>query len=515
MLRLNGLRVLLRTLAAIGALLTTASASAACADLLALSLPSTTISSATDVPAGAFTAPDGTVLDALPAFCRVVGVSRPASDSEIGFEVWIPSAGWNQNYLQVGTVVFAGNIQYRSLGFALRRGYATATTDGGHRASIGDASFARGHPQKILDWGYQALATTISNGKALVSAYTHRAPHYSYFFGASNGGRDALIAAQRFPGAFDGIIADAPSSAWVHNAFSWLWSQDAQFGSPAATISAAKLPAIQAAALAQCDAKDHTADGVVNDPRRCRFDPRVLLCSGAESDACLTAPQLQTLAAILAGPVNPRTGERIYYGFEPFAVATPGTWNQWITGNAAVPGGGHAVLANQFFANMVFDTGSAGFDHTQVNFDTDVARAERKPVAGQPLASVIDATSADLSGFRARNGKMIPEYRLGRSGGSAARRDHLLRIGRGQAMAGQPADQQGRGCACADPAVLPPVHGARHGPLHRRTRHVGLRRAVWAARIGHRSPARRVGGDGGVGRARHRPGTHRRGKIRQ
>ncbi|WAH66491.1 tannase/feruloyl esterase family alpha/beta hydrolase [Xanthomonas hortorum] len=407
MLRLNGLRVLLRTLAAIGALLTTASASAACADLLALSLPSTTISSATDVPAGAFTAPDGTVLDALPAFCRVVGVSRPASDSEIGFEVWIPSAGWNQNYLQVGTVVFAGNIQYRSLGFALRRGYATATTDGGHRASIGDASFARGHPQKIVDWGYQALATTISNGKALVSAYTHRAPHYSYFFGASNGGRDALIAAQRFPGAFDGIIADAPSSAWVHNAFSWLWSQDAQFGSPAATISAAKLPAIQAAALAQCDAKDHTADGVVNDPRRCRFDPRVLLCSGAESDACLTAPQLQTLAAILAGPVNPRTGERIYYGFEPFAVATPGTWNQWVTGNAAVPGGGHAVLANQFFANMVFDTGNAGFDHTQVNFDTDVARAERKPVAGQPLASVIDATSADLSGFRARNGKMI------------------------------------------------------------------------------------------------------------
>jgi feruloyl esterase len=154
MFRLNGLRMLLRTLAAAGALLTTASASAACADMLALSLPSTTISSATDVPAGSFTAPDGTVLDGLPAFCRVVGLSRPVSASEIGFEVWIPSAGWNQNYLQVGTVVFAGNIQYRALAFALRRGYATATTDGGHRASVGDASFALGHPQKIVDWGY-------------------------------------------------------------------------------------------------------------------------------------------------------------------------------------------------------------------------------------------------------------------------------------------------------------------------------------------------------------------------
>ena len=164
MLRLNGLRMLLRTLPATGALLTTASASAACADMLALPLPSTTISSATDVPAGAFTAPAGTVLDGLPAFCRVVGVSRPASDSEIGFEVWIPYSGWNQNYLQVSTLVFAGNIQYRSLGFALRRGYATATTDGGHRASIGDASFALGHPQKIVDWGYRALGTTISNG---------------------------------------------------------------------------------------------------------------------------------------------------------------------------------------------------------------------------------------------------------------------------------------------------------------------------------------------------------------
>ncbi|PPU94886.1 tannase/feruloyl esterase family alpha/beta hydrolase [Xanthomonas albilineans] len=406
MVRLSWSGLLLRVAAGVVSLSVAASASAACSDLLKLTLPSTTITTAEDVPAGDFTAPDGSVIDKLPAFCRVVGVSRPVDDSQIGFEVWIPSSGWNQKYLQVGTIVFAGTIEYKSLGFALRRGYATATTDGGHTGSVGDATFALGHPQKIIDWGYQALAVTISNGKSVVSAYTHSTPRYSYFFGASNGGRDALIAAQRFPQAFDGVIADAPSNAWIHNAFSWLWSEDAEFASSAATISTAKLPAIQAAALAQCDAKDHTADGVVNDPRRCHFDPSVLLCSGAETDSCLTARQIQTLSAILAGPVDPQTGQRIYSGFEPFAVATPGLWDTYVTGNAAVPGGGHSILANQFFANMVFGTGTA-FDHTQVNFGTDVARAERTPINGQSLASVIDATSPDLSGFRARNGKLI------------------------------------------------------------------------------------------------------------
>nr|WP_242613375.1 tannase/feruloyl esterase family alpha/beta hydrolase [Xanthomonas oryzae] len=111
----------------------------------------------------------------------MVGVARPNSDSEIGFEVWIPASGWNAKYLQVGTLVFAGTIQYNSLGFALRRGYATATTDGGHRGSAGDASFAINHPQKIIDWGYRALAKTALYGKQIVSAYTHTAPRYSYF----------------------------------------------------------------------------------------------------------------------------------------------------------------------------------------------------------------------------------------------------------------------------------------------------------------------------------------------
>lgn len=407
MARLDWPRVLGPVVVATGLYFAATSAFASCADLLKLSVPSTTISTADDVAAGNFTAPDGTVLKGLPAFCRVVGVARPNSDSEIGFEVWIPSSGWNAKYLQVGTVVFAGTIQYNSLGFALRRGYATATTDGGHRATVGDASFALNHPQKIIDWGYRALIKTAVDSKQIVSAYTQSAPRYSYFFGSSNGGRDALMAVQRYPNAFDGVIADAPSADWTHNAFSWLWSEDAEFGNPAATITMAKLPAIQAAALAQCDAKDLTADGVVNDPRLCHFDPSVLLCAAAETDSCLTADQIMALDSILGGPVNPRTGQRIYYGFEPFAVALPTFWDRWVTGNATIPGGGHALLANQFFANMVFNTASASFDHTKVNFDSDVALTNRTSIAGQRLAHVINATSPDLSRFRARNGKLL------------------------------------------------------------------------------------------------------------
>ncbi|WP_108830572.1 tannase/feruloyl esterase family alpha/beta hydrolase, partial [Xanthomonas fragariae] len=232
-------------------------------------------------------------------------------------------------------------------------------------------------------------------------------PLRSYFFGASNGGRYALMAAQRYPEAFDSVIADAPASDWVHNAFSWLWTAHFQFSNPAATISAAKLPAIQAAALAQCSATNFNADGVINDPRLCHFDPTVLLCSAAETDSCLTQKQIFTLAEIVNGPVNLQTGGRIHYGFEPFAAATPTFWDQWVTGNAAVPRGAHSLLTKQFFANMVFNTDSASFDITKINFNSDVARTENTPVAGRPPADVIDASGPDMQRFQARHGKVI------------------------------------------------------------------------------------------------------------
>jgi feruloyl esterase len=383
-----------------------------CQSLSALWLPHATVTSAQPVPAGTFTPPGGAPLNGLPAFCRVTGTSSPSSDSEIRFEVWIPDgSGWNRKYLQVGTIGYGGSFQYGAMAGGLRRGYAIGATDTGHIAQIGtDASWALNHPAKIIDWGYRAQKETTRKAKAIIRAHTGRAPRFSYFSGGSNGGREALMAAQRYPDDFDGVLVDGPAIFWTHLATAWVWTEQALNSDPASALATSKLPAIQAAVLAACDTVgDGIADGIVSDPRECRFDPEVLLCPRDESDACLTAPQIEALRKIMAGPRNARTGKRIFPGFEIGAAAYP-QWAVYISGPAFLPFfplSGHAYFGNEFFANMVFDVGDAAFDFRTVNFDSHVELAEDKLINGETLSSVIDATDPDLRKFRRRGGKIL------------------------------------------------------------------------------------------------------------
>ena len=185
---------------------------ATCEELSIVTLPNTEITAAQAVPAGTFTPPYGDPLDKLPAFCRVAGVSKPTSDSYIRFEVWLPASGWNGKFLGVGNGGFAGSIDYNGLGRVLRRGYATAATDTGHEAEAEDASWAFKHPEKIADFGYRALHITVGNAKTLMQALYGRPPQHSYFDACSDGGREALMEAQRFPEDFDGILAGAPAN---------------------------------------------------------------------------------------------------------------------------------------------------------------------------------------------------------------------------------------------------------------------------------------------------------------
>jgi feruloyl esterase len=389
-----------------------ADAAKPCRELAALWLPHATISSAQSLPAGTFTPPGSTPLTGLPAFCRVEGVSSPTRDSAISFEVWIPvKQDWNSKYLQLGTIGYAGSFQYGAMAAGLRRGYAVASTDTGHRAPVGiDASWALLHPEKIIDWGYRAQKETTDKAKALIRAHTGRAPRLSYFVGGSNGGREALMTAQRYPDDFDGILADGPAILWSRLSATWVWTEQALKSDPASFIAANKLPAIQAAVVPACDmVGDGIADGIVADPRRCHFDPKVLQCAGAESDGCLTAPQVDALKKIISGPRNPRTGQRIFPGFEVGAVAFP-EWTVYITGPAFLPFfplSGDAYFGNGFFANMVFDVGDAAFDFRSVNFDSHIALAESKLVNDEPLSVVIDAADPNLRRFQERGGKII------------------------------------------------------------------------------------------------------------
>jgi feruloyl esterase len=397
------------TLLALAALAPTPVAAASCESLLSLSLPHTTISLAQSVPPGTFTPPVGAPLTGLPAFCRVVGASHPTSDSNIGFEVWIPSgADWNVKYLQVGNGGFAGSIPYGALANALRRGYATAGTDDGHVAGGTNATWALGHPEKIIDFGYRALKETTDSAKAIIAALTATHPHRSYFFGCSDGGREALMEAQRFPGDFDGIIAGAPANFWTHLLAAGAWTQQALLETPQSYIPPAKLPAVQAAALAACDlVEDGVQDSIVADPRDCHFDPTVLQCTGADSNACLTGPQVTALKKIYAGPHNPRTGELIHPGYEAGAEAPAASFTAWETGPSLASIGN--ALLNQFSVNffrfMVFDDST--YDIRHFNFDSDMTFTDHKSVNGQSLASVLNSTNPDLSAFQSHGGKLI------------------------------------------------------------------------------------------------------------
>lgn len=390
----------------------------ACADLKGLTLSGATIATATPVPAGTFTTPGAgpfapaTALADMPAFCRVVGTATTSSDSGIGFELWIPTASWNAKYMQVGTQGYAGAYQWVPMSVALKRGYAVASTDTGHPFDVPDLTdWAVGHPQKVIDFGYRAHKVTRDLAVAIVATNMGAAPKFSYFYGGSNGGRETMMHAQRYPDDFDGYVSEGPAINWSRLSAAWLNTQQALYADPANTIPPAKLPAIQSAALAQCDAIDGVTDGVVDDPRACHFDAAVLLCTGAESNSCLTAPQVAALQRVMDGPRNPRTGARVYAGFEPGGVNSP-SWVQFIIG-PAIPGfldtGFNMWLGNAYFSNLAGGAGNAvTYAFRSLNFDTDVTAAQNHVVTGtETLASVIDAGSTDLSGIKRRNAKII------------------------------------------------------------------------------------------------------------
>ena len=196
----------------------------------------------------------------------------------------------------------------------LTRGYAAAATDNGHEGG-GGATWAIGHPEKLIDFGYRAVHETSVQAKAVIRAFYGRDPALSYFAGCSDGGREALMEAQRYPEDFNGILAGAPASDWSHLFTGFVWNEQALLKSPGSSIPPAKLPAIQNGVLAACDSQDGLKDGLLSDPRTCRFDPAVLLCKDADGPNCLTAAQVDALKAIYGGAKNPRTGEQIFPGW--------------------------------------------------------------------------------------------------------------------------------------------------------------------------------------------------------
>jgi feruloyl esterase len=383
-----------------------AARAANCEDLAKLALPNVTVSSAEPVAAGAFTPPAGlpawmagdpALYKALPAFCRLRMTDKPSTDSDIKIEVWLPANGWNGKFRGQGNGGFAGMIDYGALAIAVLQGYATASTDTGHSADGTDASWALGHPEKIVDFGHRAIHEMTATGKAAAKAFYGDAPKRSYFAACSNGGRQALMEAQRYPEDYDGILAGAPANYWTHLLASALWDAQATTNEAASYIPSGKVPAIAKAVVAACDADDGVKDGIINDPRKCHFEPVTIACKEGDADSCLSKPQVTALKKLYEGAHDSK-GKAIFPGFSVGGEDGPGGWTAWINGQQP----GKALLfafGYGYFANMVY--GKADWDYKKANLDEAVMASDEK------FANVLNSTEADMKAFKAHGGKLI------------------------------------------------------------------------------------------------------------
>jgi Tannase and feruloyl esterase len=378
-----------------------------CSDLIHLSLPNTTITLAQSYAAG--TVVSGTTRAPVD-LCRVAATIKPGPQSNVHFEVWIPTDGsWNGKYQQIGNGGFAGSISAGNIANAVSRGYATAGTDDGTSGPPSGAPAFIGNPDVLLDYGFRAVKATGDDSKAIVSALMGHAPSYSYFVGCSDGGREALQEAQRFPEDFDGIIAGSPVNDQVGEfGASYLYNSQATLsgpqtnGVPDAYIPASKLPLLTDAVLARCVGKDGgvAGDAFLNDPRQCKFDPSFVQCSaGQDPNTCLTPAQVQAAQKIYAGPRDNITQTRLFPGLEPGGEAPTGGWSSWITGSSPTSFGSQYTLGFGFGCSLMQGLTSCNYLAIDVVAQDNAAR--------QMLQPILSSVNPDLSRFKARGGKLI------------------------------------------------------------------------------------------------------------
>jgi feruloyl esterase len=376
-----------------------------CESLASLKLSNTAITMATKVEAGKFASPTegrggggrggGNLFATLPAFCRVAGVIKPEADSSIKFEVWMPLEQWNERFNGVGNGGLAGSVSYQGLAQALAGGYATASTDTGHESptsSTSDALWAMGHPERVIDFGYRAVHEMTEKGKAITKAFYGAAPKYSYWVGCSEGGRQAMGEAQRYPDDYDGIVAGAPVFGFTHTQTRGIQAAKLLLENAAGFIPASKYRMVHEAVLAQCDAADGVKDGVILNPPACRFDPASLLCKAGDKPDCLTDPQVKQFNALYDGVRNPRTGERIAFGnSRGVELLAAGRAQETPPTERAAP--------SAFYRYFVFE--KAGWDWTKFDFDKDVEFADKK------LGGIMNNFNPDLSALKAKGVKLI------------------------------------------------------------------------------------------------------------
>lgn len=326
----------------------------------------------------------------VPASCRVDLELTPTPRSKIRTAVWLPSEDWNGRLHGIGTGGFGGAVDTTSLLITLQGGSAGVSTDSGHEGNDRDGTWALGNQEAVVDFAWRATHESAVAAKKVIEAYYGRPADHAYFAGCSGGGRSALVEAERFPEDYDGVLVGAPG---LNILPAWAWMQ-LRIKSPDSWIPPAKIPAIAAATLAACDAQDGVTDGLIDDPRTCRFDPAAMQCKAGDRENCLTAPQVQSLRDIYAGPGG------TYHGFEPGGeLGDKMGWAPWITGTRPGETIEYAYVQD-FYRYMIYADPKWSLE--TFDFDRDGTFIVER---GKQMGS--DASSPDLRRFAARGGKLI------------------------------------------------------------------------------------------------------------
>ncbi len=367
---------------------------ASCESLLTANLPHVTVTSAQSIPAGTYQ-PPGSVkaFTDLPAFCRVVATVTPVPDSSIGFEVWLPTDTWNGRYQQVGNHGWGGVIYWSEMAPQLRRGFATGATDDGHVNSTSnpfDISWGIDHPVKVDDMAWRAAHELAVNAKGLIAAYYEKQLLASYFNGCSDGGREGMREAHDFPADFDGILAGGAATGWTHAATEQLvMTLNLRNGGIQGPSGTDILALAQDAVTAACDAADGVTDGLINNPRQCRWDPRTLVCQPGEDPAtCITPAQGAALAANLRPVRDPATGEWVFSGMPRGSEFEQIRWKY------------NYSLAPFGLSNYRLALGDPNWDGSTFDLHADLPKLDR-------VLGVMNMTDPDLRRFAARGGKLI------------------------------------------------------------------------------------------------------------
>jgi len=373
-----------------------------CEDLTKFSVQNIVVKSAFIVPAGPFRVPRARADAApvtVPEFCRVAAVVKP----ELNIEIWLPTQQWNRKYVAVGNGGLAGSIVFAAMVDPLNRGYATSSTDTGHVGSnTNDGTWALGHLDRVINFGQRGVHEMALASKAIIRAYYGNTPRHSYFTGCSYGGKQALTEVQKYPTDFDGVIAGDPANWWTrHYSGSHIWVAQAMEGD--GWLPPAKVQLLADAVNGACDAMDGVRDGVLNDPRKCQYDPGGLLCKAGDAPNCLTNAQIEAVRKVWNGPRD-AAGQSLYPGLERGGEAGPGGWVQWVTG--ALPGtGGHAALGLPFMKYVIYE--DPNWDFRKFHYTVAPGLESDLEYTDDKVGRIFDAIDPDLNAFRARGGKLI------------------------------------------------------------------------------------------------------------